>query len=507
MTTTPSENPNELPLHELSIVPEWTKSAQKSYEHHQGEAADRPRRDRDRGPQRDRGPRRPDRDRPPGAAGRAGPGPQRREGREERPRKPGTGFPPQGPRPPRTGAPPPAEYRPAPPVAAPVEVQFVPDEKGFTAIIEAMKHSHHAYALFDVAKLVLNKPERHLVRVIRKPPAEGRVSALSKAAADGALFLARDEAFRHALLTQEEKLCRQETKPVDPPKGNFTFVNRCGITGVLLGPPNHHEYQTILVRHHQRRLRHMPFEDFRARIQTVKDPEAVKQWMESKSFTTEFHCLACAEPKACATREEFEKHVNEMHAEQLVATAPEFQITGSASRQQPAVSIAEAIRIAWLSERRFPLRTAQVISEGLRQAGFHFFKHGKAVTYVTAIKLKRFDSLDGLSDQVQKIVTFLRAHPDSTRKGLLENLLPTGHTDADVARLASDLHWLVQEGYVVEFSDGKLWALENRPPKPTVAEQPVAVVPSETVAPEPPATPGQPAAPVLIEQPGDSGIA
>ena len=46
------------------------------------------------------------------------------------------------------------------PVVAAIEVSFLPEEKGFAAMIETMKQSRRAYALFDVAKLILNKPER-----------------------------------------------------------------------------------------------------------------------------------------------------------------------------------------------------------------------------------------------------------------------------------------------------------------------------------------------------------
>jgi hypothetical protein len=33
-------------------------------------------------------------------------------------------------------------------------------------------------------------------------------------------------------------------------------------------------------------------------------------------------------------------------------------------------------------------------------------------------------------------------------------------------RVLADLHWLIQDGYVVEFSDGRLWALPDKPPQP-----------------------------------------
>jgi hypothetical protein len=479
-----------LPLDELSIVPDWLKATPKSFDNHPGDRGDRgdrpPRRDGGGRPPgtRDRRPDRPRDDRsrrPAGAPAGQGPRPDRRD----------------GPRPPRGPMPERRPSAPAPVMAAALDVTFVPEEKGFAAMLETMKHSHRAYSLFDVTKLVLNKPERHLVKLARQPAADGTRAPLFQIAGDEDVFLSQDEALRQAVRRQAEKLCREEKKQCEAPKGNFAFVNKCGITGVLLGPPNHHDYQTTIVRHHQRKLRHMPFEDFKARIQTVRDEAVVKQWLDSKSFTFEYTCLVCPEAKPMASREEVEKHILESHAAQLVTCVPEVQITGNASRRLSVPGIGEAIRLAWLNERRFPLKTAQVVSDLLRQENFHFFKHGggKGIIFTTFIRLKRFDTLDGLAEQMQKVVTFLRAHPDSNRKRLSENLLGSSPAEADLAKLAADLHWLVQEGYVVEFGDGKLWALDNRLPKPATAPPAAArtpeagttaakVVPHEDTAPQ-----------------------
>jgi len=459
MTTPNSDNPL-LPLDELNIVPEWLKSAPKSYENHAGEDADRPRRDRD-----DRRPPRPRGDRPPRPQGDR---PPRREG-----------GPPRRDRPPRREGPRPMERRPSPPIErrppppANVEISFLPEEKGLAAMIETMKHSPRAYSLFDVAKLILNKPERHLLKIALKPGADGARAPLFLALADETVFTNRDEALRHVFRRYADKLCRTEKKPCDPPKGSFTSVNRCGITGETFGPSNYHDYHATIVRFHQRRLRHMSFDEFRSRIQAVKDEAAVKAWVESKSFVTEHHCLLCAEPKPLASRDEVEKHLTDAHLDALVTSAPELQISGAASRRQTWAALSEALRIAFVSEWRFPLKTAQILSDKLRPEGFHFFKHRKGVTYVSHIKPKRVESLDGLSDQIQKIITFLRAHPDSVRKQLADNL-----QIADQDRFMADLHWLIMEGSVVEFADGRLWALENKP--------------STEAKPEPASSPSQP---------------
>jgi hypothetical protein len=345
-------------------------------------------------------------------------------------------------------------------------------------MIETMKQSGFAYAFFDIAKLVLNKPERHLVKLQRKATADGSHAPLVVVTIDENVFLSQDEAVRYVFRRHADKVFKEQKTPVDPPKGNFSFVSRCGITGVWLGPANYHEYQARLVRHHQQKLRHIPFEKFKAQIQAVRDPEAVKAWVESMSFKYEYECLLDSEPKMFSTRDELEKHFYENHLAQFVTSAPEVTISGPASRQLDNRTIAAAVRDAWEAERRFPLKTANEFRGRLVHEGFHFFKHGKGITYISRIKPNRFESTAHLSEQVQQIVAFVRGNNGCTRKQLLEQF-----AGVDEARLLADLHWLIQDGYVIEFFNGKLWALADKPPKPAPAPaDPASTAPAEMSA-------------------------
>ena len=351
-------------------------------------------------------------------------------------------------------------------------------------MVEAMKQSTRAYTFFDIAKLVLNKPERHLVKLRRIQAADGSRAPLFLVTIDESVFLTQDDAVRYVLRRHADRVFKELKTPIEPPEGNFTFVSRCGITGVWLGPPNYHEYQARLVRHHQQRLRQIPFEKFKAQIQSVKDPEAVKAWIESMSFKIEYQCLLDTEPKLFDTREDLEKHFVENHLAAFVKSAPEVTVTGPASRQLDNRAIASAIRATWEAERRFPLNTANGFRGRLMHEGFHFFKHGKGITYVSRIKPNRFESIAHLTEQVQKIVTFVRANEGCTGKQLLGQFAPTEET-----RVLADLHWLIQDGYVVEFSNGRLWALADKPAKPAsqVSAPPAAAATSDPGAGQDPA--------------------
>ena len=505
---TPAEN-QALPLEELELTPQWVKSSGPSYAGHSGGEHEsrregrRPNRDRQHDGERDRNRR---------------PGPPRSSKADDR----------RGPRPEGRRSGPPQrrddDRRPAPaaPPTLPVEVTFQPEDKGFGAMVEAMKLTQRAYTLFDIAKLVLNKPERHVVKITRTPAADGSREPLFLVSPGENICLRQDEAVRFALRHHAEKIFKEKKTPIDPPKGNFTFVNRCGFTGIWLGPPNYHEYQSRLVRHHQQRLRHIPFDEFKSRILTVKDPEAVKAWIESMSAKTEFECILDAEPKTFATRDELEKHFVETHLAQFVTSAHEVRISGTASRQLPNPALLEAVRLAWQQERKFPLKTANEMRGRLRHEGFHFFKDPKGITYISRIKTQRFESITHLSEQIQKILVFLREHFGSTRRQLIAHFVPPPAAEAPVPaptvdsaapppaptpeadaaaipapavstpitlstedRVLADLHWLIQDGYVVEFSNGRLWALADKPPQPLPAATPrpaAAETPGETAA-------------------------
>jgi hypothetical protein len=424
------------------------------------------------------------------------------------------------------------------PATLPFEITFQPEDKGFAAMLEAMKQTQRAYALFDIAKLVLNKPERHLVKFAGKPAADGSRPSLFLVTPGENVFLRQDEAVRFVLRNHAETIFREKKTPIDPPKGNFAFVNRCGFTGVWLGPPNYHEYQSRLVRHHQQRLRHIHFDEFKSRIQTVKDPEAVKAWLESMSVKSEYECILDAEPKAFATRDELEKHFVETHLAQFITSAPEVRISGTASRQLQNPALLETVRLAWMQERKFPLKTANEMRGKLRHEGFHFFKDPKGVTYIGRVKPQRFESIAHLTDQIQRIIVYLRQHFGCTRKQLIAHFVPRPDSVAPASapvpdsvapppapvqtevpapaatpvqtedqatasaplpeqgtpavsappvpseedRVLADLHWLIQDGYVVEFSNGRLWALADKPPQPPPAPTPPAAATEATPA-------------------------
>src|SRR4029077_16014835 len=82
---------------------------------------------------------------------------------------------------------------PLPPLPE-IAVTFLPDEKGVESIARQIKMTGRAYPLFQIAQLVLQKPERYAVRLAVKKKPDGAVAQpLVVCALDDTPWLSEDE--------------------------------------------------------------------------------------------------------------------------------------------------------------------------------------------------------------------------------------------------------------------------------------------------------------------------
>src|SRR5258708_29710368 len=230
-----SDSPQDF---DLKFLPDWLKEAPapNRYAHFEGEA-ERPRRERDerRGPPRgDRPPerRRPEErrgPRPPGGERPRGPRPDRPPGdRPQRDERRGGGKRPQD-RDRRDEARAPREA-PAP-APAELRVEFLPEPNAGAGIARQIKASGRAYAVFQTAKLFLERPERHRVRITSAKPDVPLFQV-----GDGPVAFDRAAVERGAFLHAKDEYYSEETVQGEPIKGNFGNVARVRSTGALLGP-------------------------------------------------------------------------------------------------------------------------------------------------------------------------------------------------------------------------------------------------------------------------------
>jgi hypothetical protein len=169
------------------------------------------------------------------------------------------------------------------------------------------------------------------------------------------------------------------------------------------------------------------------------------------------------------------------------------------------------------------LQLATGLSRQFATHGLHFFKVNKTFTHVSVARPQFLDlETTPVSENIKRIVGHINAHPKCTRRHLIESLAPSpavieikaetppATAPAAVAQASSpvrseethgqdaratttaaeptpeqtaiiaDLHWLVHQGHVIEFADGRMDTAKKpapRPPKPekkSTGEKPAA---------------------------------
>lgn len=420
-----------------------------------------------------------------------------------------------------------------------------PEDTGFAAMVKAVRASCRTYQLFEITKAVLEKNDRFVVVVQRakparpdsRPVAEGETPAprapAEKAAPiymslpDHLPFDAEDAAIQHVLSNNLGAFFDTEEVEIDPPKGNFPIINKCGITGELLGPPNYHRYQQILQQHYAAKLSRMSFDRFRESIVSVREPEVAAAWLEKMKKTTRYTwkqpvpknapasvapaaetpaveapaseapAAEVATPAADAPAapaapvisfdniEDARLHLLAHARDRVVRAVENVRFHGKLIEKLPPGEIRRALEGHVERQRRFPLDTANALRGRLRREGFTIFKKGsRGVSYVCAVKRRFRVPGQVFSETISALIEFIEKHPMVHVKdlpkaflsidvaaaaaaapqveGATQSQAPFAGLPADQAeklrKMGNDLRWLVMEGYVTEFSDGKLFA-------------------------------------------------
>lgn len=376
-------------------------------------------------------------------------------------------------------------------------VTFYPEDASFTALAKTIRSSCRTFELFDIAKTVIGKPERFVVVLARKTPEGEAASAapaskpapLSLSVPDGLPFENDDAVIAHVLEKHLGLFFDVAEVEVEPPKGNFQVINKCGITGELLGPPNYHRYNQILQQHHAARIKGLSFEAFRSRVESVREPEAVVQWQEKMKKATRYTWKLGNAPAGEGETpapilfdsfDEARMHLLMNARDKVVRSVDGARFHGMVIANLPPGEIRRAIEGALERQRRFPLDTANALRGRLRRESFTIFKKGsKGISYVCAVKRKFRVPGQTFAETIGNLIAFIEANPMVRAADLPSKLLGisvppppatppvegaspaptlTLEEQSRLSRMQGDLRWLVTEGYVTEFIDGRLFA-------------------------------------------------
>jgi hypothetical protein len=397
-----------------------------------------------------------------------------------------------------------------------LKTQIIPEAKGVSLLAKRIRLQGRAYPLFDIAGLILQSPERYHMRFTSQtPPKDQEQQKIWLCKLDQTVWLDEAEAVQHVLQKYLEDFYSAERTETAPPKGSFNFVAQCGLSGIVLGPPNYHGYQARLRELHEERYSRMDFEHFKSKVKIVQNEEVVNKWLEDQSWTTEYADKNDAEAKKLHSLEEVEANFRDKYYKDAIECVNSAQISGD-PKDQMSRPIRDLIRFHVDDQTRFPLQLATELSQQFTRQGLQFFKVNKTVTHVSVSRPHYLDlETTPVSDMVKRIVQFVEKTKNCTRVKVLEALAPvvptaepaasaevstapeveeyseteasasdasndqgktqtesveqkTGEPAAaepvkaepaltpEQAAVTTDLHWLIHQGHVIEFSNGKL---------------------------------------------------
>ena len=370
-------------------------------------------------------------------------------------------------------------------------MDFVPDADGVESIAKEIKLTGRSYPLFQIALLVLERPARYTIRLrVQKKPGGEVTQRLFACKLDGTAWLNEDQAVRHTLGEHFDEFYETRKIETEGPKGNFTFVAQSGVTDEYLGAPNHHDYQNRLVSFHAERLARMPFEKFKSRIRIVKEEEAINAWLEQAKWKTEYVTRKAETEQAFTKRDEVEAHFREQHLNDAVEEVEVCEVSGeNAKTMANPRTLAEFLKDQWHKQKHFPMQLSTHLSKQFSRMGLQFFKKDKKVTHVSVARPNFLDvETEPVSEGVKKIMQFIDGTEECTRRQILEHLggmehlehkeseetAPAPEQTEEQKQLTSDLHWLIHQGHVLEFSNGIIETAKKPKKKPEPSAKPKA---------------------------------
>lgn len=347
----------------------------------------------------------------------------------------------------------------------PIDIHFIPERQHLGAFVRRIRSHQRAYPLMDLAGLFLTSAENYLLKIeVRR----GKDVSLRFYQCDccKAVFTEEQNLKDHVLSAHLTDFFDSEEIEGDAPAGNYVCVGRCGLSGELLGPPNYHGFDEKIKELIRTKYPNMTFEAYRAKVEMLREPEAVEQWKEAARKQTVYRLKKM--DAVDETTEEAEESTESMvmtfteakayFLEHLMApcmhNSTKVLLSSEAGQLVGDRSLQYAVRKAWNRENRHPFTLSIALRPAFKHMKLHLFKAGN-ITFVTSVKPRPVDPARTV-DAIRKALEYLQEHPGCTRKELAEGL-SGDETDMDKINDAmNSLRWLIERGHVIEFFNGTL---------------------------------------------------
>lgn len=337
------------------------------------------------------------------------------------------------------------EERPKPLAA---EVKVLPETGALGVIIRKLQQDTHAYKLKDLAYFFLDNPSSVLLKIVPKDETK-----FHQCKACGFASTKPEDIVEHILGAHLGDYYEAKEIDCEPPKGNFTCVAKCGLSGVLLGPPNVHEFNATVKEMVRTRYPNMSESEYRSRIVMVRDAEAIEEWRKGAVKKTVFTAKGAGEGAPQLTREQAEGEFRRTILPSLLDQPKNLMITADVAMRSPVRPLQWAAKDALEAERRAPYNMCFALRGAFHHRKMHFFRANDArgPEFVSGVEYREFDAAHAIPE-LAKVATFVAENPCCTKAEV-----------APDAETAKHLAWLVSTGHVVAFTNGVYSPVEKFP--------------------------------------------
>ncbi|MGX8716609.1 MAG: hypothetical protein ACSW8C_01310 [bacterium] len=341
-----------------------------------------------------------------------------------------------------------------------IEIAIRPNKQAMDALIDNLKKSYITYRLSPLIQLFLEKKERFDILITALQP--GTLFCTQK---ENLPFLSRDGAYDYLIKKCWSEVFEKEIIPLNPISGHFSSINRCGITDVLLGPPNYHLYNDLIKEHYAQHLaRDYSWEFFIQQIKNERDPELIKQWQKGMSEHIIFRLKS--NPQICfdsliVAQNYLKQHPFLMGDEVKPCNA--FTLSYDRVEKIKDSFLREQIYQKIKDELRLPISLGCFCRTRFRHAGFHLYKKRNGFAHTSllcAIKRKvRSGNVDELSDELARIADYIEKHPMVNLNACMSafGLISTQPENSSVLKFRNDVITLIKSGYITQFENGDLY--------------------------------------------------
>ena len=334
------------------------------------------------------------------------------------------------------------------------EVKILPETKALGTIIRKLQSDTHAYKLKDLAYFFLDNPSSVLLKIT--PKGEEK---FFQCKACGFASTNESDVLEHAATAHLGEYYDSKEVECEPPKGNFNCVAKCGLSGVLLGPPNIHEFNSVVKEIVRTKYPEMSEEQYRAHIEMVRDADAIEAWRKGATKKTVFFQKSSSAEAAedggalPLSREQAEGEFKRTILPSLIDQPKHLMITADVAMKSPVKPLQWAVKDAVEAERRAPYNMCFALRGAFHHRKLKFFRVNEArgQEFVTNVEYKEFDAEHAIPE-LAAAAKFVADHPCCDKSEFPQTPDFEKHVE-----------WLVSTGHVVAFTNGVYSTVEKFP--------------------------------------------